>query len=83
MELCRGNETFFNFAENFITMTPEEKNTLREILLGKSVKELIEMLVDAQEELQEAKQIRRRFNQIQNLLKDPQDRKKPGRPKKA
>lgn len=63
-------------------MTPEEKNTLREALLGKSVKELIEMLVEAQEELQEAKQIRRRFSQIQNLIKDPQDRKKPGRPPK-
>ena len=64
-------------------MTPEEKNTLREALLGKSVKELIEMLVDAQEELQEAKQIRRRFKQIQNLLRDPDERAKPGRPKKA
>lgn len=63
-------------------MTPEEKNTLREILLGKSVKELIEMLVDAQEELQEAKQIRRRFSQIKNLLKDPEERNRPGRPSK-
>jgi hypothetical protein len=63
-------------------MTPEEKNTLREALLGKSVKELIEMLVEAQEELQEAKQIRRRFKQIQNLLRDPEERAKPGRPPK-
>ena len=62
-------------------MTPEEKNTLREALLTKSVKELIEMLVEAQEELQEAKQIRRRFSQIKNLLKDPEERNHPGRPK--
>lgn len=63
-------------------MTPEEKNTLREALLGKSVKELIEMLVEAQEELQEAKQIRRRFKQIINLCKDQEERARPGRPPK-
>ena len=63
-------------------MTPEQKDALRENLLGKSVRELIEMLIQAQEEIEEAKQIRRRFAQIQNLLKDPDQRSKPGRPRK-
>jgi hypothetical protein len=63
-------------------MTPDQKNALRENLLGKSVRELIEMLIQAQEEVEEAKQIRRRFVQIQNLLKDPDQRRKPGRPSK-
>ena len=63
-------------------MTDEQKNTLRENLLGKSVRELIEMLIQAQEEVEEAKQIRRRFSQIKNLLLDPDERKRPGRPSK-
>ena len=63
-------------------MTEEQKNALRENLLGKSVRELIEMLIQAQEEVEEAKQIRRRFSQIKNLLLDPDERKRPGRPQK-
>lgn len=63
-------------------MTPDQKDALRENLLGKSVRELIEMLIQAQEEIEEAKQIRRCFMQIQNLLKDPDERRKQGRPKK-
>lgn len=63
-------------------MTEDQKDALRENLLGKSVMELIEMLIQAQEEIEEAKQIRRRFAQIQNLLKDPDQRSKPGRPRK-
>ena len=63
-------------------MTPEQKDALRENLLSKSVRELIEMLIQAQDEIDEAKQIRRRFAQIQNLLKDPDQRSKPGRPRK-
>ena len=52
-------------------MTPDQKEALRENLLGKSVRELIEMLIAAQEEIEEAKQIRRRFMQIRNLLLEP------------
>lgn len=63
-------------------LTDAQKDALRENLLGKSVRELIEMLIQAQEEIDEAKQIRRRFMQIQNLLKDPDERRKQGRPKK-
>lgn len=63
-------------------MTEEQKNALRENLLGKSVRELIEMLIQAQEEVEEAKKIRRRFSQIKNLLLDPDQRKRPGRPPK-
>lgn len=63
-------------------LTDAQKDALRENLLGKSVRELIEMLIQAQEDIEEAKQIRRRFAQIQNLLKDPDQRSKPGRPRK-
>lgn len=63
-------------------MTDAQKDALRENLYNKSVRELVEMLIVAQEEVEEAKQIRRRFMQIQNLLKDPDERRKQGRPKK-
>lgn len=62
-------------------MTPEQRTALRENLYNKSVKELVEALIDSYDELEEAKQIRRRFKQIQNLLLDPEERKKPGRPR--
>jgi uncharacterized membrane protein len=62
-------------------LSEEQKNALRETLYNKSIRELVEMLIAMQEEVDEAKQIRRRFKQIQNLLKDPEDRRKPGRPK--
>lgn len=63
-------------------MTDAQKDALRENLYNKSVRELVEMLIVMQEEVDEAKQIRRRFMQIQNLLKDPDERRKQGRPKK-
>lgn len=63
-------------------LTEDQKQALRENLLGKSVRELIEMLIQAQEEIEEAKQIRRRFMQIRNLLLEPEERRKQGRPKK-
>lgn len=63
-------------------MTPDQKNALRENLLSKSVRELINIIIEQQEEVEEAKQIRRRFMQIKNLLKDPEERSKPGRPSK-
>ena len=62
-------------------LSDEQKNALRETLYNKSIRELVEMLIAMQEEVDEAKQIRRRFKQIQNLLKDPEERRKPGRPK--
>ena len=63
-------------------LSDEQKNALRETLYNKSIRELVEMLIAMQEEVDEAKQIRRRFKQIQNLLKDPEERRKPGRPSK-
>lgn len=63
-------------------MTEEQKNALRENLLGKSVRELIEIIINSQEEIEEAKQLRRRFMQVRNLLLDPDERKRPGRPPK-
>ena len=65
-----------------MTMTPEQKEALRENMYNKSVRELVETILDCYDELEEAKQIRRRFVQIKNLLKDPEDRNKPGRPRK-
>lgn len=73
---------FLIFVENITDMTDAQKDALRENLYNKSVRELVEMLIVAQEEVEEAKQIRRRFAQIQNLLKDPDQRSKPGRPRK-
>ena len=63
-------------------LSEEQKNALREVLLSKSVGELINIIINTQEELEEAKQIRRRFSQIQNLLKDPDERNGRGRPRK-
>lgn len=64
-----------------VMLSEEQKNALRETLYNKSVRELVEMLIVMQEEVEEAKQIRRRFKQIQNLLKDPEERQRPGRPR--
>lgn len=64
------------------TMTPEQREAIRANLFNKSVNELVETILDCYDELEEAKRIRRRFKQIQNLLLDPEERKKPGRPKK-
>lgn len=63
-------------------MTPEQRTALRENLYNKSVKELVETILDCYDELEEAKQIRRRMMQIRNLCLDADQRRKPGRPKK-
>jgi len=63
-------------------MTPEQREALRLNLYNKSVRELVDTIMDSYDELEEAKQIRRRFKQIQNLLTDPEQRAKPGRPRK-
>lgn len=62
-------------------MTPEQRTALRENLFNKSVNELVETILDCYDELEEAKQIRRRMLQIRNLCLDPDQRRKPGRPK--
>ena len=69
-------------------MTPEQRTAIRENLYNKSVKELVEALLDCYDELEEAKQtlfrffeeakqIRRRMLQIRNLCLDPDQRRKP------
>lgn len=63
-------------------MTPEQREALREHLYGKSVRELVEAILDCYDELEEAKQIRRRMMQIRNLVLEPGERRKPGRPSK-
>lgn len=63
-------------------MTPEQRTALRENLYNKSVKELVDALIDSYDELEEAKKLRRRFMQIRNLLLEPEERSKPGRPSK-
>lgn len=62
-------------------MTEEQKNEIRQVLYNKSVRELIEMIVVMQEEVEEAKKIRRRFLQIRNLVLEPAERSRPGRPR--
>ena len=62
-------------------MTPEQRTALRENLLNKSVRELVDAVLDCYDELEEAKKLRRRFLQIRNLVLEPEERKKPGRPR--
>ena len=64
-------------------MTEEQKAALRGQLYSKSIRELVEIVISAQEELEEAKLLRRRMMQIRNLCLDPDERRKPGRPKKT
>ena len=63
-------------------MTPEQQSALREQLYSKSIRELVEYIIQAQEELEEAKQLRRRFMQIRNLVLEPEERRPQGRPRK-
>ena len=63
-------------------MTPEQRAAIKENLFNKSVNELVETILDCYDELEEAKQIRRRMMQIRNLLLDPEERRKPGRASK-
>ena len=62
-------------------MTEEQKNEIRQVLYNKSVRELIEMIIVMQDEVEEAKKIRRRFLQIRNLVLEPAERSRPGRPR--
>jgi hypothetical protein len=63
-------------------LTDAQKDALRDNLLSKSVRELINIIIEQQEDIEEARQIRRRFMQIRNLLLEPGERRKQGRPKK-
>lgn len=63
-------------------MTPEQEQAVRENLLNKSVKELIDIIVQTYDELEDAKQLRKRMVQIRNLVLSPEERRKPGRPTK-
>lgn len=63
-------------------MTEEQKNAVRENLMNKSVRELISIIIQQQEEVEEAKSIRRRFMQIRNLVLEPEERRRQGRPRK-
>lgn len=64
------------------TMTEEQKNALRENLLNRSVGELISIIIEQREEVEEAKSLRRRFMQIRNLILEPEERRRQGRPRK-
>lgn len=64
-------------------MTEEQKNAVRENLLNKSVRELINIIIEQQEEVEEAKTIRRRFLQVRNLVLEPEERRRQGRPRKV
>lgn len=62
-------------------LSEEQKHAMREALMSKSVRELINIIIEQQEDIEAARQIRRRFMQIRNLLLDPEERKRPGRPR--
>lgn len=64
-------------------MTEEQKNAVRENLMNKSVRELITIIIEQQEEVEEAKTIRRRFMQIRTLVLDKEERRRQGRPRKV
>lgn len=64
-------------------MTEEQKNAVRENLMNKSVRELITIIIEQQEEVEEAKTIRRRFLQVRNLVLEPEERRRQGRPRKV
>lgn len=61
----------------------EQKNALRANLMSKSIYELIEIIVQAQDELTEAKQFRTIVMKVRNLVTPPEERRKPGRPPKG
>lgn len=63
-------------------LTEDQKNALRENLYNRSVRELVEIIINQQEELQEAKEIRRTLMQIRNLCTPKAERRAPGRPRK-
>ena len=62
-------------------LSEEQKHAMREALMSKSVRELINIIIEQQEDIEAARQIRRRFMQIRNLLLDPEERQRPGRPR--
>ena len=64
-------------------MTLEEKQKLTEQLYKKPIGELIEMIIEAQEDLEEAKDIRKRLIQIRNIVLNQEERRRPGRPSKG
>lgn len=63
-------------------MTEEQRNALREQLYSKPVRELVEIVIQAMEEVQEAKQFRTIVMKVRNLVTPPEERRKPGRPPK-
>lgn len=63
-------------------MTEEQKNALRETLYSRSVRELVETIINMAEKEEEYRQLRRRMSQIRNLVLEPEERRAPGRPRK-
>ena len=63
-------------------MTEEQKNAIRENLYNKSVRELVEIIISQQEELQEAKEIRSTLMKVRNLVTPKEERRPQGRPRK-
>ena len=63
-------------------MTEDQKQSLRDNLYNKTVRELVEIIVQAQEELIEAKEIRSTLMKVRNLVTPKEERNRPGRPRK-
>jgi len=64
-------------------MTSENKQALTKALMKKTVGELINIIIMQEEELEEAKILRRRMIQIRNLILSPEERRSPGRPRRG
>lgn len=62
-------------------MSPEERTARTEVLYGKSVRELIEIILSQEEEIQEAKVFRSKLIKIRNILSEPDEKRRQGRPK--
>lgn len=64
-------------------MTEEQKAALRDQLYGKSIRELVNIIIAQEEEILEAKNLRARFVKIKNLVLEPEERRRQGRPRKG
>ena len=60
----------------------EQKRARREVLYSKTINELVEYIISMEEEVLETKQYRARLMKIRNIVLEPEERRKPGRPHK-
>lgn len=73
-----GEHKLMNDRLLMMTMNQERVDQL----LGKPVKDLVEMIIRYEEELDVMKDYRKRLVQIRNIATDPDERRPKGRPRK-